>query len=442
MPNPSEEMMSVYKSLQANNRERIYSTEARERWLESNEGKTVRDYNRFSINADFMPWRDELIRKLETGRGLSKTEEGPLGRVTWVDYQKLDLRSHDAFADIAARQAYNGLAERFADEVLMGQTVQPVYKFDIDSFSTFKTLLDEAKASAQRNATELGTELATAMTLAGEDVRRTAGDETVWPKSDLYESLEELKTALKDWNTLLAKDVLPDEKALRDAAKECNDKLYVCYRAHAELTTSGGKEAVPFVKYQLLATMRAIGEKVASQYIARAGKASLTAMYELIRDVPNRGPADQAAQKAYDLVSTYGDDLAKAWDGELTKVRKDLGRANKNILAELNAEFGKRAGLDESTIPEALTSWRSNFKNLDLLKKNQEVLRKSIAEIAFGLRQYKESVDAVFTKFESVESNSGKVKIINGIRDRFQQTFDGVAKQLHQDLLQAVNTLQ
>jgi hypothetical protein len=52
--------------------------------------------------------------------------------------------------------------------------------------------------------------------------------------------------------------------------------------------------------------MRAIGEKVASQYAARAGKASFTAMYELIRDVPNRGPTDQAAQKVRELVDSYG----------------------------------------------------------------------------------------------------------------------------------------
>ena len=73
--------------------------------------------------------------------------------------------------------------------------------------------------------------------------------------------------------------------------------------------TSGGKEAVPFVKYELLATMRAIGEKVAAQYVARTGTASYSGLYELIRDVP-RGPDDQAATKATDLVTAYQGDYA------------------------------------------------------------------------------------------------------------------------------------
>ena len=144
--------------------------------------------------------------------------------------------------------------------------------------SAFGTLLDEAKAGAQRNATELATDLATAMTLAGDEVSRTSADRSDWENSDLHDSLEDLKTALKGWNTLLAESALPDERALRDRAKECYDKLNSCARAHERLMTSGGKEAVPFVKYELLATMRAIGEKVAAQYIARAGKASYSAL--------------------------------------------------------------------------------------------------------------------------------------------------------------------
>jgi hypothetical protein len=102
---------------------------------------------------------------------------------------------------------------------------------------------------------------------------------------------------------------------------------------------TSGASWPPFVEYQLLATMRAIGEKVASQYAARAGKASFTAMYELIRDVPNRGPTDQAAQKARELVDTYGGDLNKAWVGELGKLGHDLQRVDKNMAEELIEGF-------------------------------------------------------------------------------------------------------
>ena len=87
--------------------------------------------------------------------------------------------------------------------------------------------------------------------------------------------LEGLQTALKDWNTLLTGSALPDEGALTDRAKECNDKLSSCARAHERLMTSGGKEAVPFVKYELLATMRAIGEKVAAHGSVTGGSVAV-----------------------------------------------------------------------------------------------------------------------------------------------------------------------
>jgi hypothetical protein len=66
-----------------------------------------------------------------------------------------------------------------------------------------------------------------------------------------------------------------------------------------------------------------------------------------------------------------------------------------------------------------------------MMKKNGEVLRKSAAEIAFGLRQYKEIVDNVLSRFNLAKE-----------RNNYQQTFDGFAQQLHQEILQCVKTLK
>jgi hypothetical protein len=436
MPRPHEEMRTVHDSLTANNRDRLYKTEAKEHWLESGPGRTNSDYMEFAKSGDrFVVWRDELMSSLETNRARSKTEESVAGTIGSVEYHKLDSRPRDSFADREALRAYDGLAGRFEDADLADYNSRSVYKFDTDSMIAFGTLLGEAKAGAQRNATELATYLATAMALAGEEVSRTeTGSRSDWEDSDLYDTLEGLKTALQDWNALLAESALPDERALRDRAKQCSDELSSCARAHERLMTSGGKEAVPFVKYQLLATMRAIGEKVAAQYVARAGKASYSALYELTRDVPNRGPDDQAARER---VERYQGDPAKALARELATLERDLLKEDKKTSQKLKSELLKTPlGLSD-----ALTFWHDNFAKLAPLKNNREELRKKVAQVAFGVRRFKETVDAVFAQHDLADG-SPTAKALKGIRDRYQQTFDGVAQMLNQDIVQCVQTLR
>lgn len=170
MPRPHEEMRTVHDSLTANNRDRLYKTEAKEHWLESGPGRTNSDYMEFAKSGDrFVVWRDELMSSLETNRARSKTEESVAGTIGSVEYHKLDSRPRDSFADREALRAYDGLAGRFEDADLADYNSRSVYKFDTDSMITFGTLLGEAKAGAQRNATELATYLATAMALAGEE---------------------------------------------------------------------------------------------------------------------------------------------------------------------------------------------------------------------------------------------------------------------------------
>ncbi len=438
MPPPHEEMKSLRDELQSNNRTKLYTTEAREHWMEreSDRGSTDPEaaYMKFAAKPEFVPWRNELISSFETGRVRSGAEERFKSDITSADYRQLNLRdSRDLFEDRAAKIAYDNLADCFNDNVLYGHTMESFYKFDVTAVQEFGNLLGEAKASAQRNAIQLSVDLGTAMALAGQEVFKTTADRKAWENHELYEPLQELKKALKDWNELLVEGALPDKTKLRNGAKECANRLEACYRTHGALVTSG-TGATPIVKYQLLATMRAIGEKVASQYAARAGKASLTAMYELIRDVPKRSPADQAIKKAKELSATFQGDLATSWSVELTELARDVRRLDKaqaQEIGELQTEIMKSLG---GSLADALADWQSNFQKLDLLKNNREGLRNTVAQIAFGLQLHKEMVDQVLGK-----STSPKVK---ALRDRYHQTFDGFAQQLHQDILQCVNTLQ
>ncbi len=446
MTSPLVEMRTVHDSLTANNRERIYKAEAEERWLENKPNRTDNDYQAFASTNRFADWQNQMTSGLETIRVRSLAEDLVAGSAGEVDYQKLSLQPHESFGnDNVAQDAYSGLAMRFGDDALQ----RGAYQFDDGAMAGFKTLLAEAKAGAQRNATELAADLATAMTLAGQEVTTATGQESYWENAELHGQLEGLKTALKDWNKLLAEWALPDKQDLRDQAQRCSDKLGSCSEAHQSLMKSGGPEAVPFVKYQLLATMRAIGEKVAAQYVARAGKASYSALYELIRDVPNRGADDEAAAKASELLATWKDP-ANAWSRELQKLRGDLSQVSNTTATALVAEFNQSV----VGVPNALASWSRNFSQGEagtslVRQQRRENLRENIAQVAFGLQQSKKIVDDVFAKNDpdpdrSSTKNATKklAKKLNAIRVRYHQTFDGFAQMLNQDIAQCVQTLR
>jgi hypothetical protein len=92
MPQPHEEMKSLHNELRINDRQKLYTTEARERWLESNRGSTDYEYKRFAATGEFIPWRDELISSLETSRIRSKAEERFTSDLTSVDHHTLIIR--------------------------------------------------------------------------------------------------------------------------------------------------------------------------------------------------------------------------------------------------------------------------------------------------------------------------------------------------------------
>ncbi len=442
MTSPLVEMRTVHDSLTANNRDRIYTAEAKERWLESSQNKTDAGYQAFqNTNPD---WRDGMTRGFEMSRVRSETENAVADSAGLVDSKKLNLQPGNSFAnqpepDKTYSQAeYDRLTKKFQNADL--QNPSGVYKFDAGSMVEFGRMLEEAKAGAQRNATALAADLATAMTLAGGEVSAATGNLSDWQNSELRGQLEGLKTALENWNTKLAESPLPSDITLRQLARDCGNKLDLCSAAHQKLMTSGGKEAVPFVKYELLATMRAIGEKVAAQYVARTGTASYSGLYELIRDVP-RGPDDQAATKATDLVTTYQGDYATAWGKELRKLFDGFVGVSDTAGKELLAKF-KKASLG---VTDAFGSWGDNFAQLTSVKGDRELLRKTIAQVAFGLRRFNDIVDDVLgahTGVAKVDGKTDKAKKLEDIRVSYHQTFDGFAQMLNQDIKQCVDTLK
>jgi hypothetical protein len=433
---PGDEINQLLKT----SGEKINGTEVRERWLESNPGKKESDYNSFAASEGFKTQLAEVTTSVYLSRIRSEKEKQDEPGMASADFKKLNLKPDDLFSDGQAKAVYAGLSGPI-DEAL--KKTNPQGAFDDADNQAFGLLLDEAKVRAQRNATQLGTELGFAMTLAGKEweVAQLKG---IFEYTELSASLENLKTALKEWNTLLANDALPDADALRAKAKECADKLALCYEAHGRLMTNRREEMPASIKYQLLASMRAIGEKVASQYVARAGKPSLTAMYKFLQDVPNRSEISQ--RSLGDLLSVYPTtgggfiDLAKAWRGETKKLAKDLTSLDPDLAFDLNQSFLENKPV---VVNDLLADWGNVFHNvvydpsLDELNYPPSKKREIVAKIAFGLNYYKETVDAWAEKFRGGGKKTGATSdAVKNMRDRYQQTFDSFVQEVYDEMMQ------
>src|SRR5262249_33269170 len=159
-----------------------------------------------------------------------KDQERAMNEAVRVDRDRLQLKDErDFLAGTESQRAYSRLVETFRDDVLYGVTNEGFYKLETKDLVEFRKLLADAKAGAQRNATELATELGTAIASSMSFDERARRQDT-----DLYMHLEDLKDALKDWDTLLASKALPEKGALTRQAKECANKFDRCYEAHGK----------------------------------------------------------------------------------------------------------------------------------------------------------------------------------------------------------------
>ena len=86
-----------------------------------------------------------------------------------------------------------------------------------------------------------------------------------------------------------------------------------------------------------------------------------------------------------------------------------------------------------------------DFAQLTSVKGDRELLRKTIAQVAFGLRRFNDIVDDVLgahTGVAKVDGKTDKAKKLEDIRVSYHQTFDGFAQMLNQDIKQCVDTLK
>jgi hypothetical protein len=315
-----------------------------------------------------------------------------------------------SFEDGSVRSTYATIRDYFGDE-----NVSPFSNKwflptnDQNTMSQWRSLLSKTKSEVQRNATDLASVVYTNRFVASDEIKLQGGtdaDVAKWKSSELYKAMESLETALANWGGELGQYAFPDPKALKDdnkaleklktAAEACNKAFFDVYRAHLPVYDQAG--TVPFIKYELLALMRSLAEKVASQLAGRLGRPSFTAMYERICDVPKRESSEEGERVATVLTVNpkYEDQPGSVWNTQMEGASASLKKVNQAAHAELMSAFQALSKKKPPVmISESLNAWSTGYKGgaLDLAGMHQ-----AVGAFAFGLQKYKEAVDKVLTK--------------------------------------------
>lgn len=428
MPEPYEEIKALNGTKEnPNSTRKTIEAEVRERWEMENPGKS---FNDALYKKEVQQWKADTQALLEDygNRWNDQKLDIPAFRV--VD-SKLSLKLEPFPNNAPAKLIYRELMDRFGDAEMT--PTSSTWALPSDAMPVWKDMLDITKQQVQRNATKLASVVTTIRTVATGEVRRSFpkdSDPAVkeWEGSKLYKTLQNMEGTLKAWDILLATNAFPDRAALIDTAILCERCFFEFYHEHVPVYSKDG--AVPYVKYQLLATMRSLAEKIASQLAARSGNPSFSAMYGFLIDVPRTGTYEEGKSAAKTLTSRYSTEtnpLVSGWKTELKALVKGLRTVDPQIAKDLNGLFKTL----QKPFEKSLDTWSANYKALgtgttvsaDLLAN----LHASAGEIAFGLRNYKEIVDNALEKNPSTA--------MQNYRQSCQETLDGFARKIEQDIL-------
>jgi hypothetical protein len=405
--------------------EKIFERELEPIWRTEYPNRPVGEFYR---DPAWKEWRSDTQARLEDFSNRWQVERPKLGRLELVD-EKIGT-SLKPVNDHEANQTYIRLLGRFEDAIGPHGSKWPLPS---DAWADFTLLQNKTNEQVQRNASSLAAVVETTRILAGDEVERKAKSDAVasnpnidvrdldakaakakqdWEDSTLYSTLDELEQRLTEWDKLLAERPLPEAEKLKKLAEQCDDLFTTFELEHPHVFAADG--TVPFVRYQLLATMRSVSEKIASQFAARLRNPSFSAAYGLITEVPVSGMYNAIQAKANALQRSYGAAPEKGFKKERDSFTQKIKDKDKKVAyPALMAELAKMDGLDSS-----LKKWRDAYSDIGGGTKGAlSSLYESTAELAFQLKNCKKAIDRVLADNPS--------KAVQAARKSYQETLDG-----------------
>jgi hypothetical protein len=316
MPHEDE----IIKKLNENSPRKNKAEEVKSRWLEENPGKNIKDFNDYKYKQEWTAWETKTNKIIETNNDRWEIEKTNLPDMKEIDKT---LKVDASFEEKKAKVNYDDLLNIFNDNLYYINLPQAIWYVpgDAETQIQWQQMLNRASQQIQINATELAKVVTITKQVATDEVKREKGDGaavTEWQNSQLYKVLENMEISLKQWDSLLAKDAFPDKETLNQALDTIGKDFFEFYRAHGAKYGSG--TLVPYVNFEVLATMKSLADKIASQFAARVGKPSFSGMYDLICDVPNRGSYEKGnltanyinKENSFQTWVTYGNESHKS----------------------------------------------------------------------------------------------------------------------------------
>jgi hypothetical protein len=445
MPQPHEEI----HYLNENSHRKIHEEELRTMWLrekwryeEEKVGyrkSTLDDYNNFKFKKDeYGNWKAEVDLLIDRQDNRWEVEKQKLPELKTFDEGQ---NRYAVIKDTSVKAIYSALVDQFGDaHVSNASGAKWVLPNDSKTMGNWKSLLESTASQVQRNAVDLANVVANSRSIASEEVgpKRGGSDFAVaqWQSSELYKALESLEKALETWDKKRRTDDFPDKAALKNAADACQKAFSEVCQKHALVYAASA--TVPFIKYQLLATIRSLAEKVASQLAFYAGRPSFTTMYERIGDVP-KGSSEHGDVESKKLVGDpyWETKPEKVWEKRLGQQNKDLSNCNAKVHAELMQRFKEletRSAPAPVDMNQALAGWYKKCREEAATDPTE--MHKVIGQIAFGLQKHIESVNYFLMK-----DDYKSVKGLEEIRLGYQRFFDGIAWQIQKEVGLCVDTL-
>lgn len=388
--------------------------EMREQWLAENPGRGSADFEKYREQPEFKRWESET-REWTTVTGNYWAEQN----LQMVTLERLDkkLDISRTFSDPSgqSKAVYDKLIRRFENSEFFG-TNNPAWQLPDAAKPEWRKLTAKTVAQVQRSGQDLSSVISGIRVLANEEMSGANVNVPDTTKSAFRSALENIEKALKQWDKLVSESASPDRQELRKAASELENRLFEFRNAHVQLFAAN--TTPPYIKYEVLATVKAVSEKVASQFSARVTEPDVLGMYSRIIDVPRSTHKKFVTPGCKEISSAYNGDLKMFWESKM----RDLKVVGGHVT--LTGEF-QDAISNLTSIADSLNAFRYSYEavrpgDLSWIPG----MSSSVAEITFQISKSKKAVEEVCDKHAAYADSA----TARGVRDDYRKFFDTVTQ--------------
>jgi len=391
--------------------------EIKELWLAENPGRGSADFETYREQPEFKRWEPETRDWTNVMADYWADQSLQTVTLERLD-KKLDISR--TFSDPSqSKLVYDKLTNRFGDSEFFGAN-NPAWKLPDVARPEWKKLTAKKVAQVQRSAQDLSSVISQTRVLANEELSGANVNLPDATKSALGSALDNIENAVKQWDKLLSESASPDHQELRKAATELDNRLVEFRLAHAQLFAANATP--PYIKYEVLATVKAVSEKVASQFSARVTEPDMTGMYSRIIDVPRSTSKKLVTRGCKDISSTYNGDLKTFWKSNMGELGIVGGHAA--LTLEFHTAISENTS-NQHPIADSLNAFRDSYKAVDPNDLSWiPGMSSNVAEITFQISKYQKAVEQVSDKHVAYADN----KTARDVRNGYLKFFDTVTQ--------------